>query len=256
METLSRAVESVGITPGETLRARFARYFEMIEEANSRFNLTGAKGWERVRDELFIRSMRFIAPAAGGYVPASEWLAGRRVLDVGAGAGIPGMVLKLLEPEMRLTLLDSSAKKTAFLRDVVRELGLEDVRVVTGRAEEAGRDLEHRESYDLVVSRGVARLAELAELTIPFAAIGGTVITAKGPDVEAEIAEAEWACSVLGAAGAVSSEVTSPGDAAPDTLVYWMKVSPTPAEYPRRNGVPHSNPLVKPSGAARAADRR
>src|SRR5690606_27741305 len=89
LETSCRAVEAVGATPDETLRRDFTRYFEMIDEANSRFNLTGAKGWERVRDELFIRSMRFASPALGGNVPASGWLSGRKVLDIGTGAGIP-----------------------------------------------------------------------------------------------------------------------------------------------------------------------
>ena len=242
--------------PDDALRRNFARYFELIEDANSRFNLTGVKGWERVRDELFIRSMRFASPALGGNVPASGWLSGRKVLDVGAGAGIPGLVLKLLVPDMRLTLLDSSVKKTAFLRDVVKELGLEEVDVVTARAEEAGRDSTLRESYDLVVSRGVARLSELAELTIPFAAPGGTVMTAKGADVGAEIAEAEWAAQTLGAAGTAHSEVDAPGDAPPDTMVYWLKVSPTPDEYPRRNGVPHSNPLTRTASAAKGAARK
>lgn len=246
--------------PDETLRQRFARYFELIEEANSRFNLTGAHAWERVRDELFIRSMRFAAPVFGGYVPASGWLAGRKVLDVGSGAGIPGLVLKLLVPDMQLTLLDSSVKKTAFLRDAVKALGLDGVDVLTTRAEDAGRDRARRESYDLVVSRGVARLAELAELTIPFAAIGGTVITAKGPDAGAEVAEAEWAAEALGAAGAAVSKVTSPGDAPPDTMIYWLKISPTPERYPRRNGMPRSNPLAdplaKPAPAPSAAAKR
>lgn len=244
----------------DELRRKFARYFELIESANSRFNLTGVKGWERVRDELFIRSFNFLLPVAGGHVPAVEWFSGRRVLDVGTGAGIPGLVLKLAVPDASLTLLDSSQKKTAFLRDVVSDLGLDNVDVVTGRAEEVGHDPQHRESYDLVVSRGVAKLVELAELTLPFVLLGGAVAAAKGPRVAEEIAEAEWAAEKLGAAPAVamkihgnSADSSESNATSTDTMVYWMKIGATPDEFPRRNGVPRSNPLIRQASSARSA---
>ena len=252
MEKLCKAAESVGVDANDEFRRRFERYFALIESANSRFNLTGARGWDRVRDELFIRSLRFLAPIAGGTQPAVDWFEGRNVLDIGTGAGIPGMVLKLAVPGMSLTLLDSSQKKTAFLREVVSDLGLAETQVITGRAEELGTEREHREKYDLVMSRGVARLAELAELTLPFASIGGAVIAAKGPDVQEEIDESAWAADLLGAAPALSASVDAPGDMAADTMVYWMKIGKTPSEYPRRNGVPHSKPLMKPANGGRS----
>lgn len=247
MNKLCEAAESVGVAVNDEFRRRFERYFALIESANSRFNLTGARGWDRVRDELFIRSFRFLAPIAGGNVPAVEWFEGRRILDIGTGAGIPGMVLKLAVPGMNLTLLDSSHKKTAFLRDVITDLELDGVQVVTGRAEETGSEPAHREKYDLVTSRGVARLTELAELTLPFASIGGAVVAAKGPNVESELSESAWAADLLGATPGISATVSAPGTAAADTMVYWMKISPTPAEYPRRNGVPHTRPLIRPT---------
>lgn len=243
------------MTPGDLLRRRLARYFEMLEEANSRFNLTGAKGWDRIRDELFIKSMRFMAPM-GGDATTADWFNGRRVIDVGTGAGVPGMVIKLLAPGARMTLLDSSSKKTAFLREVIADLELEDIEVVTGRAEEVGHDDDHRESYDLVVSRGVARLAELAELTLPFASIGGTAIAAKGPSVDDEIAESEWAAERLGASPAMARPIEKPGDMPADTMVYWMKIDKTPPEFPRRNGVPHTSPLIRPDGRRTATPRK
>lgn len=242
----------------DEFRRKFARYAELIETANSHFNLTGVTGWERVRDELFIRSFKFLSPVAGGYISAVEWFSGRRVMDVGTGAGIPGLVLKLAVPDMSLTLLDSSQKKTAFVRDVVADLGLENVDVVTGRAEEVGRDQKYRESFDLVVSRGVAKLVELAELTLPFASLGGAVVCAKGPNVAEEVAEAEWAAELLGAAPAVvsgaagepeqnSGESLDVNGITTDTMIYWMKIGQTPEVYPRRNGVPHSKPLFRGS---------
>ena len=255
MEKLLKAAESVGVTPDETVRRGFARFYEMLEAANSRFNLTGAKGWERVRDELFIRSMRFMTPAGGNMTTAS-WFEGRRVIDVGTGAGIPGLVLKLLAPGAHVTLLDSSAKKTSFLREVSEDLELDNIEIITGRAEDVARAREHRHSYDLVVSRGVARLVELAELTLPFAAVGGTVVAAKGPSVEEEIAEAEWAATKLGAAPAMAYPVSEPGDSPADTFIYWLKIDKTPLEYPRRNGVPHTSPLIRPVRRSAPASRR
>ena len=250
LEILCEAAASVGVRTDDEFRRRFARYFELIESANSRFNLTGAKGWERVRDELFIRSLRFFAPIAGGQQPAVEWFSGRKVLDIGSGAGVPGLILKIAVPDMSLTLLDSSQKKTAFLRETVADLGFDDVEVITGRAEEIALQPGQREKYDLVVSRGVAKLVELAELALPFAAVGGTVISAKGPSVDAEIAESAYAVSLLGGAPAITSVVASPGDASPDTMVYWMKIGKTPKAYPRRNGLPRTRPLVQASKAA------
>ncbi|MDA0232861.1 MAG: 16S rRNA (guanine(527)-N(7))-methyltransferase RsmG [Chloroflexi bacterium] len=258
MERLCEAAESVGVSAGDEFRRAFTRYFELIEAANSRFNLTGARGWDRVRDELFIRSLRFLAPVAGGYVPAVEWFTGRRVLDVGTGAGIPGLVLKLAVPGMNLTLIEASRKKSAFVQEVVTDLGLGDTLVVTGRAEEVGRDRKHRETYDLVMSRGVARLAELAELTLPFAAVGGVVVAAKGQGVETELEESAAAAELMGAAPGIAATVSAPGTGAisPDTMVYWMKIGHTPAEYPRRNGVPHSRPIMAERGKSGMAPAR
>ncbi len=244
----------IGLDSTEEFSRSLNRYYELIEAGNARFNLTGATGWERVRDELFIRSLRFLVPVAGGHVPPLEWFEGRRILDIGTGAGIPGLVLKLAVPGMALTLLDSSRKKTAFLRDVVEELAIENVEVITGRAEEVGHDIAHREKYDLVVSRGVARLVELAELTLPFAAQGGAVVSAKGPDVDSEVEEAAWAAELLGAAPALTSSVSAPGRSQADTMVYYMKIGSTPVEYPRRTGVPHARPLLRgQSGAVAGA---
>jgi 16S rRNA (guanine527-N7)-methyltransferase len=239
----------------------FRLYFELLEEGSETASLTGARGWERVREELFVRSLRLLTPAPGGFVSTAGWFAqsassggqARRVIDVGTGAGIPGLVLKIAAPEMALTLLDANQKKCKFLRKAVAALGLEGVQVLQARAEEAAHDPEHRGSYDLVVSRGVARLAELAELTLPFAAVGGVVISAKGQDVAGEIAESEHVSELLGAAPAIAQEVAAPGAAPADAIVYWLKISWTPRQYPRRTGVPHKRPLLRPAASVPAS---
>ena len=277
METLVSAAERLGVSLDDGQQALFRKYFEVLEQGAEFANLTGARGWERVRDELFIRSLRLLTPAPGGYVSMAGWFdaaAGwgpgpsvparregsgsavladgeqpaRRVIDVGTGAGIPGIALKIALPGMDLTLLDSNQKKCDFLRRAVRLLGLRGVTVVQARAEEAAHDPAHREQYDLVLARAVARLAELAELTLPFAKVGGAVIAPKGADIADEVEEAAYAAEQMGAAPAITQTVSSPGSAPVDTVVYWLKVSPTPARYPRRVGVPHKQPLLGQAG--------
>ncbi len=249
MESVVAAAQSLGVSLDARQQARFQQYGELIELRSKQFNLTGAKTWDRIREELFIRSLRILSPT-GGNAPTPGWFAGKKAIDVGTGAGIPGIVMKIALPELQMTLLDSVQKRTNFLKEVVRELELENVEVITGRAEELGQDPVHREAYDLVTARAVARLAELAELTIPFANIGGTVILPKsaGPKaagIEAEVNEAAAAAEVLGAAPATTLEIDRPGVSPPDLLVYWMKISRTPAEFPRRVGVPHRSPLIE-----------
>ncbi len=234
----------LGVDLDARQQAQFQRYRELIELRSNQFNLTGHKTWDKIREELFIRSLRTLAPA-GGNVPTPEWFVGKRAIDVGTGAGIPGMVMKIALPDLRMTLLDSIQKRTNFLIEVANELELEGLAVIIGRAEDLGHELEHREEYDVVVARAVARLAELAELTIPFAKIGGTIILPKSKGVEEEVSEAAAAAEVLGAAPALTLEVNKPGDSPPDDMVYWMKISTTPQEFPRRVGIPHQSPLIE-----------
>ena len=249
LKSLIAAAQLLGVDLDAGQQAQFQRFGELIELRSKQFNLTGARTWDRIREELFIRSLRILSPA-GGSVTTPEWFAGKRAIDVGTGAGIPGIVMKIALPELQITLLDSVLKKTDFLKEVVEELGLENVVVVNGRAEELGQSPAHREVYDLVIARAVAPLAELAELTIPFANIGGTVILPKGAsaDVEAEVDQAAAAAEILGAAPAITLQVDRPGSSPPDHMVYWMKISPTPGEFPRRVGVPHRSPLLEHNG--------
>ena len=252
MDGLQEALTCVGAPFDEVRQRRFDRYCELIEETAGRLNMTGARDTGRIREELIIRSLRLLASAPGGFVSTAGWFDGRKVLDVGAGAGIPGIVLKIAYPGIQLALLDSSSKKCAFLERTVSELSLADVEVINARAEDAAHLPSYREQFDLVVSRGVAALPELAELTLPFAMVGGTVISAKGLLGEREIAESEWAASELGGAPAIRQVVDSPGSSPPDLLVYWLKIAPSPDCYPRRTGVPHKRPLARPEVVSRS----
>jgi 16S rRNA (guanine527-N7)-methyltransferase len=261
LERLVAAAGQIGVHLDASQQSLFKHYYELLEKGGETANLTGARGWERVREELFIRSLRMLAPAPGGFASTAEWFApvpggaARKVLDVGTGAGIPGLVIKIAAPGADVTLLDSSVRKCAFLRRAITELGISGASVVQARAEEAGHDPAHREAYDLVVSRGVAELAELAELTLPFARVGGVVITAKGLNVDDEVALAEYSAELMGAAPATRQVIHGPGSAPADTLMYWFKLSRTPEKFPRRPGMPHKRPLRRVAAAAMIAGR-
>ena len=247
VETLVSSAREVGVELDARQQALFRRYFELLDEGARTAGVTAVRGWTRVRDELLLRSLRLV-PALGERTPQGRPL---NVIDVGAGGGIPGLVLKLVLPEMDLTLLDATRKKTDFLSRTVSDLELDDVRVVWARAETAAHEPKHRERYDVVVVRSVARLAELAELTLPFCRVGGAVIAVKQQEVAVEVREASWAAGQLGAAAAEVRTVTAPGPAPADALVIWTKVSPTPGRFPRRAGLPHKRPLAPPRGRGR-----
>ena len=157
MDFLRAAAHKLGVDLDENQQAQFERYRELIELRSKQFNLTGLKTWEKIRNELFIRSLRVLSPA-GGNVPTPEWFRDKRAIDIGTGAGIPGIVLKIALPELHITLVDSNQKKTNFLTEVVNALELSNTKVINGRAEELAQQNDHREQYDVVFARAVAQL--------------------------------------------------------------------------------------------------
>jgi len=165
-----------------------------------------------------------------------------RVIDVGSGGGLPGIPLKIARPELRLTLLEANRRKAAFLVQAVARLGLQEVEIVARRAEEAGRDPRHREAYDFALARALAPMPVLAELCLPFVAVGGRLLAMKADSV----AEAEAARSVIKRLGGELIAVSAAASAARTLgqVVVVEKVRPTPAEYPRRPGVPGRRPLA------------
>ena len=165
----------------------------------------------------------------------------KRVIDVGTGAGFPGLALKIAQPEMDLTLLDSLDKRVGFLRDTCALLGFDDVECVHARAEEAAR--ERRESYDFAVARAVARLELLCELCLPFVKVGGSFIAMKGPDCGSEVDEAARAVSMLGGQLCPIVSYTVPGTDTVHSLVIIEKCRPTPEKYPRRWAQIKKSPL-------------
>ena len=166
-----------------------------------------------------------------------------RVIDVGTGAGFPGLVLKIAHPEIRLTLVESVAKKANFCRLVVESLDLKNVEVLTERAEVLGQSPQHREQYDWAVARALATMPALAEYLLPLVRVGGHVLTQKGSGGLDEAQASAAAVALLGGKLHSHKETHLPGVPAPHLLIVYEKIRPTPPQYPRRPGVPAKNPL-------------
>ncbi|NPV07833.1 MAG: 16S rRNA (guanine(527)-N(7))-methyltransferase RsmG [Anaerolineae bacterium] len=242
MDKLLRAARDLGLPLRSEHLPVFQRYYELLVEWNQRFNLTAITDYEQVQVRHFADSLTCLL-AAPALLEAVRRGAACRLADVGTGAGFPGLPVKIVWPQARLTLIEAVGKKCTFLEEVSRELGLTNVTVVNARAEEVGRDPLHRESYDVVLARAVAEMAVLAEYCLPLARRQGLVVAQKGEEVEEEVVRAEHAVAVLGGRVERVLRVEVPGTALPRSLVVLRKTSLTPPEYPRRPGVPSRRPL-------------
>jgi 16S rRNA (guanine527-N7)-methyltransferase len=212
---------------------QFATYAAELRRWNARINLTAITDEHEIVIRHFLDSLR--CALSWGTAPNS-------LVDIGAGAGFPGLPLKILRPELRLTLIESVEKKAAFLKHIVAELGLNDVNIMVGRAEAAGRDDTHREQYDVAVARAVAELRVLAEFCLPLCRVGGRFLAPKGAQREDELAAGRAAIERLGGRIVAVEDVDLP-DVERRALVVVEKVMPTPPQYPRAVGVPTKRPL-------------
>ncbi len=236
MQSLVRAAHEIfriRLTGGQALA--LARYERELMEWNQRFNLTAIRDSEGIRIRHFLDS--FSCVLAWQNTPP------KTLIDVGTGAGFPGIPLKILYPSMRLTLVESVGKKAKFCRHIVQTLGLEGVTVLQRRAETLGRHPEHREAYDWAVARAVARLRVLNEYLLPLVRIGGTMLAQKGELGPAEIPPAEDSFNLLGGRFQRMIPVTLPGVVEERYLILVEKVAATPPKYPRKPGIPAKRPL-------------
>jgi 16S rRNA (guanine527-N7)-methyltransferase len=237
MDFLRQTVQSMlGVRLSASQLDLFTRYETELLDWNSRFNLTAIREPEGIRTKHFLDSLTCLL--------AFRDAPPNRLVDIGTGAGFPGIPLKIVLPSMRLTLVESVGKKAEFCRHVVQSLNLEGVEVIQARAEEIGQVPAHRERYDWAVARAVASFPVLLEYLLPLVRVGGHALAQKGESGPAEAHSSERALKLLGGRLKQLVPVQLPGVVEDRYLLVVDKVAATPPQYPRRPGVPAKSPLI------------
>lgn len=231
-EILRSGFAELSLPLDETAVRRYRQYYELLTERNKVMNLTAIEGEEASARLHFLDCAALLTLAD---------FHGKSVIDVGSGAGFPGLALKIAKPSIELTLLDSLDKRVNFLRETCGALGFEDVRCVHARAEEA--PAAFRQGFDFAVSRAVARLNLLCELCLPFVKVGGLFAAMKGPGADEELGEAKRAIQTLGGRLEAVARYTIPGTEVTHTAILIRKGKDTPARYPRRWAQMKKQPL-------------
>lgn len=231
----SLAQEKLSLQLSQQQLNAFSLFEKELLTWNEKFNLTAIRDSEGVRVKHFLDSLTCILEMKAS--PPT------RLIDIGTGAGFPGIPLKILYPNMQLTLVESVGKKAGFCLHMVELLGLSQVQVLTLRAEEVGQLNEHREKYDWAVARAVAAMPILLEYLLPLVHVGGAVLAQKGESAHTEAQSAEKASRVLGGRLKHITPLTLPGVVEERFLVVYNKVAATPPQYPRRVGIPAKSPL-------------
>ena len=234
-DLLTEQALRIGIAIDPEQAERFERYHAMLTEANARINLTRVP--EDIREAVDRNYLDCIAILSG------ELSRPRSAIDVGSGAGFPGIPLSIMMPETRWTLLDAQGRRVEFLRSVIDALKL-NAEAVHLRAEDAARRPGLREGFDLAVARAVAPMNVLCEYLLPFVRPGGIALAMKGPGLDRELAEAGYAIALLGGRPGAVSALTIPGRDWDHRAVRIDKIGPTPGRYPRRSGIPEKRPLT------------
>jgi len=228
-------LEKQGLLLEEAKTDLLYRYSKMLKEEGSKFNLTGIREEREIwRKHLLDSLLLFFA---------LEVPHGARVVDIGTGAGLPGLVVKIYRPDLALTLVDSNRKRLAFVERVIKELGLEKVECETARVEELGRDEGRRESFDLALARAVAELRVLVEYGLPLLKVGGKLAAYKGSQAEEEVERARRALDLVGGEVEAIWRGRLPGVGEERKIVVIRKIVPTSPRWPRRVGIPAKRPL-------------
>ena len=235
LEKFQYGLNQLGINPSKKMINQFLLFYERMAEKNKVMNLTAITEFDEVVEKHFLDSVS-LAKSMDLHQPI-------RVLDLGTGAGFPGIPLKILFPELEIVLMDSLRKRVAFLQEVIEELGFTGISAVHGRAEDMARKLEYREKFGLCVSRAVANLSSLSEYCIPFIKVGGRFVSYKSGEVEEEVRQAQKAVSMLGGKVVNVEKFVLAGTEISRSFVHIEKVKKTPKAYPRKAGIPSRNPI-------------
>lgn len=226
-------LNKISISLSEKQFEQFQIYYDMLIEKNKVMNLTGITEWDEVLEKHFLDSVSLIRA-----IDLNQEL---KVMDMGTGAGFPGIPLKIVFPNLKITLADSLNKRVLFLQEVIDALELQNIEAIHGRAEDLARDKKYREMYDLSVSRAVANLSTLSEYCLPFVKLGGQFISYKSGEVEEEVALSKSAVFLLG--GKIQDTVKFELGESGRSFIVIDKVKGTPKTYPRKAGTPSKKPL-------------
>lgn len=232
---LKDRLEALDIVLDQEQINQFDEYYEILVEWNKVMNLTGITEYQEVVEKHFLDSLSIVKVMDMDQV--------ERVIDVGTGAGFPGIPLKIAFPKLDIVLLDSLNKRIRFLDHVIEELGLEGIRTIHGRAEDFARDGKYRERFDLCVSRAVANLSSLSEYCLPYVKVGGRFVSYKSGDIEEEVNDASKAIALLGGKKERIEKFQLPDTDIQRSFVVIRKTKNTQKRYPRKAGMPTKEPL-------------
>ena len=228
-------LNELGITLTDKQRQQFDKFYELLVEWNKVMNLTGITDYEEVNEKHFVDSLSI--------VKAIDMESVESVIDVGTGAGFPGIPLKIAFPHLKVVLLDSLNKRINFLNEVIAQLGLTDIKTIHGRAEDYAKQAEYRENFDLCVSRAVANLSTLSEYCLPYVSMNGMFVPYKSGEIDEELENSKKAVKILG--GKIENVVKFqlPGTDIGRSFVKVRKIANTNKKYPRKAGLPAKEPM-------------
>lgn len=232
---IQQSFQREGFALSERQIEQFAQYYDLLIDWNKKINLTAIEEPQEVADKHFVDSALLLS--------VKKDIAGSSLIDIGTGAGFPGIPLKIIEPNLKLTLFDSLNKRINFLNTVCHDLSLQDVQAIHGRAEDFGQKSDYREKFDLATARAVARMPVLLEICLPFVKTGGYFIALKGPELENELQESKKALQELGGRVLDVRSLTLADGNYTRNIAVIEKIKPTPKKYPRKAGTPQKTPL-------------
>lgn len=238
-EEFFKALAQKGIELSDIQKEQFATYFHELVETNKVMNLTSITQ----EDQVYLK--HFYDSIVLGFVDEKILNQELTLCDVGSGAGFPSLPLKIINPKLKVTIVDSLNKRIKFLDGLVKKLNLDDVSLVHGRAEEVGKNSQFRESFDVVTARAVAAMNVLTEFCLPLVKVGGQFVAMKSEKAPEEVQNAEFAIKTLGGEIKQQESVELPNEAGVRNFIFVEKISKTPKKYPRKPGTPAKKPLVK-----------